>query len=293
MFDMIDTFKLLEGFIMTSELGRIILSVCIILLFIASYKYGTKLISANKNDSPPERVRTKLVLFKNGLFIITITSLIFTWISQFAGIILSLAAVAGATLIVSKELIMCALGYFVITFTRPFKVGDYISVGTYTGKVIDIDMFSTTLAQVGSANQLNGRQLNVPNNVFITQAVENSTATSPYIINIYHFKLPIKSDIEVIGEMARAAADTVTKEWQEDAQAHFKRIEEADFIDIPSSAPKILWESVDHREIKMSIRFACPANKRVHCEQEIFKAFWKDYHAYLESKSKDTPKTEA
>jgi small-conductance mechanosensitive channel len=289
---MLELFASLKGLVMTSELGRVIISAIIIVLFIVLYKYGTQLISANKNNSPAERIRTKLVLFKNGLFLITVASLAFIWVSQFAGIILSLAAVAGATLIVSKELIMCALGYLVITFTRPFKVGDYITVGTHSGRVIDIDMFSTTLVQIGSAHQLNGRQLNVPNNMFITCAIENATATSPYIINIYQFKLPLKTDIEVVGELARQAADTVTKEWQEDAQAHFKRIEEADFIDIPSSAPKILWESVDHREIKMSIRFACPANKRVHCEQEIFKAFWKQYYALLTENTKSKEPTE-
>lgn len=267
---------------MATETGRIILSVVIVFATLIAYKYGTWLISSNKTNSPPERVRTKLVLFKNGLFLITITSMAFIWVSQFAGIVLSLAAVAGATLMVSKELIMCALGYMVVTFTRPFKVGDYITVGAYSGKVIDIDMFSTTLAQIGSVHQLNGKQLNVPNNVFITLAVENSTATAPFIINIYQIKLPLNTNVALIEEMAREAADVITKEWQEAADAHFRRIEEADFIDIPSASPKILWESVDHREIKMSIRFACPANKRVHCEQEIFKMFWKAYHAHLQ-----------
>jgi len=57
---------------------------------------------------------------------------------------LSLAAVAGAVLIVSKELLMCVLGYLYITFVRPFKVGDLIEINQLHGRVIDIDIFATT-----------------------------------------------------------------------------------------------------------------------------------------------------
>lgn len=74
--------------------------------------------------------------------------IISVWASTIAGFALSLAAVAGAVLIVSKELLMCVLGYLYITFVRPFKVGDLIEINQLHGRVIDIDIFATTLAEL-------------------------------------------------------------------------------------------------------------------------------------------------
>lgn len=277
----------LWGVNMSSELGRILLSIGMAVLIGIVYKVGTHYITSNKDNHPAEKVRHKLVWFKNSLFMLLVASIVFIWISKFASVVLSLAAVAGATLIVSKELIMCALGYLALTTTRPFRIGDYITVGHYSGKVVDIDLFGTTLAQIGSAHQLNGRSLSVPNSIFLTSAVENSTATSPYIIDIYSIKLPIKTDVAIVEKLALEAATVATFEWTVQADEHFRKIEESDFVDLPSSAPKILWESVDHREIKMSIRFACPANKRVATEQEIFRLFWAEYMAHLQNQKLD------
>lgn len=266
---------------MSSELARILISIFMIVVALVAYKIGTKYISANKDGHPLDKIRHRLVWLKNGIILILASGIFFVWVSKFAGIVLSLAAVVGAMLIVNKELVMCIAGYFVLSISRPFKIGDYITVGTFSGRVIDIELFSTTLAQVGSAHQINGKSVYLPNNVFLTQAIENSSATSNYIINMYAVKLPINTDIDVVEQLALHAAETATSEWREEANAHFKRIEESDFVDMPSADPKILWESVDHREIKMNIRFACPVRKRVATEQEIFRLFWKAYREHL------------
>jgi len=55
--------------------------------------------------------------------------------------------VAGAILIVSKELVMCVHGYLYITVVQPYKIGDVIELNLLHGRVVDIDMFATTLTE--------------------------------------------------------------------------------------------------------------------------------------------------
>jgi len=55
--------------------------------------------------------------------------------------------VAGAILIGSKELVMCVHGYPYITVVQPYKIGDVIELNPLHGRVVDIDMFATTLTE--------------------------------------------------------------------------------------------------------------------------------------------------
>ena len=75
-------------------------------------------------------------------------------------------------LIVSKELLMCVLGYLYITFVRPFKVGDLVEINQLSGRVIDIDVFATTLAGLGYAGQQTGKVAEFPNGFVADDTVE-------------------------------------------------------------------------------------------------------------------------
>lgn len=61
-----------------------------------------------------------------------------------------------------------AAGVMLLTF-RPFKVGDFVSVGDVTGKVNEIELFTTTL------DTPDNRRLIVPNGQVFNNTIENIT----------------------------------------------------------------------------------------------------------------------
>jgi hypothetical protein len=63
-----------------------------------------------RGDVPAERRRLHLVWARNVIWSVVLFTIVSVWASTIAGFALSLAAVAGATLIVSKELLLCVLG---------------------------------------------------------------------------------------------------------------------------------------------------------------------------------------
>lgn len=278
-----EIFEAAQKFYEATEMGRILATVATIGAGAVLSKFWAFRLHRQTEQEVPdqqtlEAARQSFVHAKNVIWV-TAGLIIFTiWASKIAGLILSLAAVAGASLIVSKELIMCLLGYFYITGSRSFRIGDYIEVNGQKGKVVDVDLLATTLVENSQANQQTGRTLSLPNSVWLSYPVRNISATGESIINMTQVLLPLEVDIELAETVALEAAQRVAGEWQGEVNRHLARHEMRKLIDIPSARPKLLWVPVDAKTHGLVIRYGCPINERVNSEQAIFRHFWKRYN---------------
>lgn len=223
-----------------------------------------------------EKRRVHLVWVRNTIWFVVLFVIISVWASTIAGFALSLAAVAGAMLIVSKELLMCVLGYLYLTLVRPFKVGDLIESSLFSGRVVDIDMFATTLAEYGHAGQVTGKVVEFPNGLLLTTPVKNVSPTGEYVLHLMRVPVPaaMVCDLVSIEDTARTAAELATREWQEQAEAHFRKLANEDFISYSSGRIKVLWDFVDPEHLMLIIRITCPVAMRLKVEQSVFRAIW-------------------
>lgn len=231
----------------------------------------------SRGEISAEKRRLHLVWARNVIWFMIFTIVVSVWASTIAGFALSLAAVAGAMLIVSKELLMCVLGYLYITLVRPFKVGDLIEINQLNGRVIDIDMFATTLAELGYAGQLTGKVAEFPNGMLLTTPLKNTSPTGDYVLHLFRMPLPegAEHDLDQVEAAALAAADEATRTWQAEAEAHFRRISDESFIAFPSARSKVLWDFSDPQQLLLVVRIACPAQQRLKVEQFIFRETWR------------------
>lgn len=266
----------LETFL-AGALGHLTATVVVALGCVLAYRVWARYLLQRMHGRSAELVRERVVWSKNTFWVLGVVAVLTIWATKIAGLALTLTALAGATLLVSKELVMCFLGYGVIVVTRPFRLGEYVTLGGHSGRVIDISLFATTLAETGSLHQLTGKTLAVPNSAAITAPVHNASATGAFLVNLYRIVLPLSCNVERASDCALAAATEETKHWREPADEHLTRIGAEDFIDLPSSKPKVFWESADGKSLAMTIRFACPAEERVATEQAIFRRFWAAY----------------
>lgn len=272
-----DFVALLRHFYAT-ELGRIAATAIAMAIGFALPRLWVRYLLVKGAGRSAAHNREKLVYARNIFWVVVFITIAGIWASKIAGIVLSLAAVAGAILLVSKELLMCALGYGYLAFSRAFRVGDFVELGPHHGRVIDVDIFSTTLAETGSAHQLTGKTITVPNSLMLSQPVRNSSATGEYIVNLMPILVPFDTDLDLAERCALEAAQQVTSDWQIAAQAHLEHIEGVAFVDLPSSRPKVLWQPYDAKAHSMVIRFGCPMMQRVTAEQDIFRRFWQLYN---------------
>lgn len=240
-----------------------------------------------RGEISPAKRRLHLVWTRNVIWFGVFLVIVSVWASTIAGFALSLAAVAGALLIVSKELVMCIHGYIYVTFVQPYKVGDMIEFNQLRGHVIDIDMFATTLAECQEAGQLTGQVAEFPNGLLLTHPVRNISPTGAFVL--HHIRIPfpegLVQDLDELESAARLAAEHATKAWSEEAVAHFRRASEESFITLPSGRPKVSWDFSDPKALVLVVRVACPSHERSRVEQEVFKATYRVMAQRLESMS--------
>ena len=108
------------SFIAKTELGRIAATVIITAATTLAMKLLQKRARlASISNLDMERHRRNFVLAKNMVLITAVVIVGTIWASKIAGAALSLAAVAGAVLIVSKEFLANLLGGIMLAISKP------------------------------------------------------------------------------------------------------------------------------------------------------------------------------
>lgn len=89
---------------------------------------------------------------------------------------------------------------FVILIERSLRIGDLVRVDNFEGVVTDIKTRYTLI------RALNGRESVVPNELFITQRVENLTAADPKVSLTLNVSVAYDSDVDEVRRILLAAA---------------------------------------------------------------------------------------
>ena len=231
----------------------------------------------SRGEMTAEKRRLHLVWARNLIWLAVLLVIVAVWASTIAGFALSLAAVAGAILIVSKELVMCIHGYLYVSLVQPFKIGDVIEFNGLHGRVVDIDMFGTTLVEFDKAGQRTGKVAEFPNGLLLTHPLKNASPTGAYALHAIRIPVPISGapDLERIEGAALSAADHATADWRDDAMAHFRKASEENFIALPSGQTKVSWDFSDPEHLVLVVRVACPSGERAQVEQAVFRETWR------------------
>lgn len=225
----------------------------------------------------PDKARSQLVFVKNLVRLVVFVCLIIVWASQISGALLSVAAIAGALIITGKEFVLSLFGYVNISLAKPFRIGDYIEIGVQNGRVIDIDLLTTKLFEIGPSGKYTGRRLAVPNSMVFTHTVKHSSMLGHFSLYQIEIILPFTADTKRAEEVAFKVAKGVADEWVEAADRYFDMIEVADFVDLPSAHPAVFWQAYNELAHKMIIRMACPLDKRGDAEQAVYRGFWQEF----------------
>lgn len=195
----------------------------------------------NKSEILSRDQRRWISQIKNGILLLIIVGLILIWAPQLRTLALSLAAVAVALVVATKEMILCLSGAFMRVSTRPFVVGDWITIDNMSGEVIDVNAFSIKLQKLdvsGKSYQLTGPTIEIPNSRLLTSAVENLTLGKSWIYHDIRMVVPA-IDARPIEHMA-LLQEIVTKHYadlQEQSEIQHARLKRKSGIDLPGIKP--------------------------------------------------------
>ncbi len=110
-------------------------------LLLVIYRLRKKL-KLNARDNITQGTNNLYILIIGFAFVLFVLSL---WGIDFQTLFTSLSIVAAAIAIVSREFISSIIGGFVISLSRELNIGDYVKIGDYKGKVVDLKLTKVAL----------------------------------------------------------------------------------------------------------------------------------------------------
>lgn len=269
-----------------SRLGRVILSVFILIMATLINRIMHWRLSLQKGETHSGNVRETWVRRRNVVWVTAVLLVLALWSNQITGFMISLAAIGGALLIVSKEFILCIWGAVVISLNKSLRIGSTIEIGKYTGQLVNTGFVSFELAEIGPSKKQTGRLLQIPNSMIFVEPLKNLSVYGAYGIHLIDFNFDKTVNLQIAESLVLRLANEAGKHWILEAESHFSALEKNYFVDLPKAKPEAFWTSVDERCLRMTLRLACPLNKRGQIEKSIVKRFWIDYANQVQAEAK-------
>ena len=226
--------------------------------------------------SRAELRRRWLVNIRNAVLLAAAVALAAIWISELRTVAVSILAIATALVIASKEYLVCIGGSLLRATTNAFAIGDRIEAGGYRGDVIDTNLFTTTLLEVGPGKSFHlrtGRTIIIPNSKFIESAVINESYAKRFVVHVTSAPLAAGENWREAERILLGAAEEECAPYIEEARAHMQRLEEEHGLEGLPMTPRTFVQIPEAGKINLLLRLPAPVGKQGRVEQEVLKKF--------------------
>ncbi len=187
------------------------------LLLAGAVSFGVLILSRIVQGIATKRSHTKAILYNVVRLIRLITFIVILFIfisflnSNWYTAAVSLGLISLLLGFALQTPIASLIGWFYIVLRVPYKVGDRIQVSDFTGDVVEINYFDTTLWEFAGNYMTNdlpsGRLIRFPNSMVLQYQVYNySWQKFPYIWNEIPFHIAYQSDLDWVEKTIRSTA---------------------------------------------------------------------------------------
>lgn len=243
----------------------------------------------NRSEILNKEQRRWLSRIRNGVLILLILGLILIWAPQLRTLALSLAAVAVALVVATKEMILCLSGAFMRASTRPFVVGDWITIDGISGEVIDVNPFSFRVQEIdmaGKTYQLTGHTIEIPNSRFFTSTIENLNFNKSYLYHDINIAVPVADSDP--SRFMDTLQNIVTEHYApllEAADSYHQRMIRKSGTELPSIQPQFGLRTSDLGHHIYNVRLFIPTRDIMRLSQTITVSFLSAVHDRKNEKS--------
>jgi small-conductance mechanosensitive channel len=224
--------------------------------------------------------RRWIVNIRNVSIAVVLLGLVLIWQQQLWTIAVSFIALAVAVVIATKELILCISGAVVRASTHSYSVGDRIEIGGKRGDVVDQNLFTTTLLEIGpgqASHQYTGRAIIIPNSLLLNTPLINETFTEEFVLHVFCVPLNSSDDWQRAEQMLLEAAHLECSPFLEDARTYMKSIESRHGLDSPTVAPRVTLQIPEPGRIHLLLRIPAPARRKGRLEQAILRRYLSEW----------------
>ncbi|MFO0708061.1 MAG: mechanosensitive ion channel [Nitrospira sp.] len=223
-----------------------------------------------------EAKRRWVVSTRNSMVFVFIIGLVVIWAHELQAFAVSLVALAAALVLAIKELILCWSGAALRVGGKVYSVGDRIQIAGHRGVVLDHDIFTTKLLEIGpgqSSHLYTGRVTVFPNSLLFTNALVKENPGQDY--GLYTLTVPLRSedDWQEAEHRLLAATKAECGPFMEEAARQMKLLEQTNLLEAPSPEPRITLQLPEPGKIQLVLRFPAPDRGRSRVEQGILRRY--------------------
>ncbi len=172
-----------------------------------SYWLILKLINWAVNKTIKSVVVVKLIkVLTTSIFIISaLVTILFAFVGNLTFLITSFGVLSAALVVALQDFVSSFFAWMMIKIKQQYKVGDIIelnsSKGAFTGRVIEIGIFRTTLKEKIGGEDIDkefytGKINSFPNNLILKEGVVNHTLDNKILWNAIDITVTFESDYE-------------------------------------------------------------------------------------------------
>jgi small-conductance mechanosensitive channel len=162
---------------------------------------------------------------------------------------------------------------------RTFDIGDRIQIKDFRGDVIDQNLLTTTLMEVGPGkltHQRTGRTLVLPNALFVAEPVVNESFTGEFVLHVFTLPLLRTDPWQEIKNKLTQAAEQQSAPYLDEAKRYMQRLSSRLGLEIPSVEPRVTLQFPDAEEIHLVVRVPVRAAQKSFIEQSILNQVFTD-----------------
>lgn len=175
------------------------------------------------------------------------------------------------------------IGWFYIIIRTPYRIGDRIQVGDFTGDVVEISYLDTTLWEFHgdylSNDVPSGRLIRFPNTLVLQSEVYNySWRKFPFIWNEIPFHIAYESDFEYVEKTIKQVATKELGDGMNDAIDRFKELVKqtpVDELEI-KEYPFVVFRVNANTWVEVSVTYLVPPKKASAIRSRLIKSIIKE-----------------
>ena len=202
--------------------------------------------------------------------------LLVIWAHELEAFAVSLVALAAALVLATKELILCWSGAALRVGGKIYSVGDRIQIAGHRGVVLDHDVFTTKLFEIGPgqcAHLYTGRITVFPNSLLLSNPLVKENPSQTY--GLYTIVIPVKAEEnwQQTEQRLLEAAKAECAPYMADVVRELKQLEQTNLLESPSPEPRITLQLPEPGLIHLVLRFPAPDRGRSRIEQAILRRY--------------------
>ena len=195
------------GFFATLVIGIVVIKIIVNIM--------TRLFNKAKMEKIAQQFIRTIIKFL--LYLILILMLLSIIGIQISGIITALSATLLAVGMALQNNIANLANGIIIVSTKMFKKGDFITVGSVSGSITDINFFFTTLTTPDN------KKVTLPNNMIVNSEVTNAGANKTRRLD-WTFSVAYESDVEKVKNIILDVLNSNGKIYVNEGQKPFCRL---------------------------------------------------------------------